>query len=52
MASRYQKWWCITHKRDADHICIRPMAKDIRVHCDPKLGGIMLPCQCEIKPRG
>lgn len=52
MTGRHQKWWCLPHKREANHICIRPVAKDIRVHCDPQLGGIMLPCQCEKIPHG
>lgn len=45
MAGRFSRWWCRIHKREADHLMLTPYQK--RVHCDPKLGGIMLPCECE-----
>ncbi|MHB8272518.1 hypothetical protein [Bradyrhizobium sp.] len=37
--SRY--WaWCTVHKRNATHV----RNTDGKLHCDPALGGIMLPC--------
>ena len=32
-------WWCNSHKRKATHL-----DKNGRIRCDPKLGGITLPC--------
>lgn len=32
-------WWCFTHYREATHV-----EKDGRHRCDPKLAGIMMPC--------
>ncbi len=32
-------WWCNSHGRKATHV-----DEDGRHRCDPKLGGIMLPC--------
>lgn len=36
-------WWCNTHERRATYMCrqtnLRPYHR-----CDPKLGGILLPC--------
>ena len=37
MAGRYTKWFCITHKREADHICLNPRGR-ITVQCAPDLG--------------
>lgn len=45
MAGRFSQWWCLSHKRDADHLLITQGR--LRVVCDPDLGGILLPCQCE-----
>lgn len=41
---RYGVWWCNSHGREATH-------KDRRGRkcCDPKLGGIMLPCEVVFK---
>ena len=33
-------YWCDTHKRKATHINSR-----VEACCDPKLGGIMMPCK-------
>lgn len=35
--------WCIVHKRPATHVLIRPGMPAV-LHCDPTLGGIMVPC--------
>jgi hypothetical protein len=48
MAGRYAKWFCRIHNRPADHICLSLGTKHVTVTCDPKLGGIMIPCQCEL----
>lgn len=37
-----QFWWCNVHKRRATYF----YDSIVYVRCDPKLGGIMLPCQC------
>ena len=36
-------WWCTSHRREATHV-------DAKGHacCDPKLGGILLPCYTKI----
>jgi hypothetical protein len=44
MAGRFSRWWCKPHKREADHVRLTP--HQVRVVCDPKLGGILLPCDC------
>lgn len=42
-------FWCNSHRRQATHIQ-RKTQRDGRVFeehvCDPKLGGILLPCRC------
>lgn len=47
-------WWCNSHERKATHIQHRQDGHSSH-HCDPKLGGILLPCfpvnltgKCEI----
>jgi len=35
-------WWCNSHQRQATHIDW----KQGKWVCDPKLGGILLPCVC------
>lgn len=40
-------WWCNAHQRPATHIGRKPgFAIDRKHHCDPQLGGIMIPCDC------
>jgi hypothetical protein len=42
-------WWCNSHQRFANYIRTREQDEKIidRIHhCDPKLGGILLPCNC------
>ena len=38
-------WWCTVHNREATHMFVN-MDGEARHHCDPDLGGIMLPCSC------
>jgi hypothetical protein len=38
-------WWCNIHNRRASHIFTYIGGKRVH-HCDPKLGGIMIPCEC------
>ncbi len=38
-------WWCNSHQRDATYVLHRPTMEPTHV-CNPKLGGIMLPCRC------
>ena len=38
-------WWCTVHNRPATHMFVS-LGGVASHHCDPKLGGIMLPCQC------
>jgi len=38
-------WWCNSHGRKADFICVR-YPGDKHHCCDPQLGGILLPCYC------
>lgn len=38
-------WWCGAHNRCATHVD----EKGNR-HCDPRLGGIMIPCMAELVP--
>jgi len=38
-----RKYWCNTHQREATHITING-----KLCCDPKLGGILLPCSVVI----
>lgn len=39
--------WCNTHQRKATYIVrYKQRASIIESHCDPSLGGIMLPCRC------
>jgi hypothetical protein len=40
-------WHCKSHNRRATHLLVREGQNDVH-HCDPRLGGIMLPCQCEL----
>lgn len=42
-------FWCNTHRRQATHIHRKTMRAGLTTEehvCDPKLGGIMIPCQC------
>ena len=46
-------WWCNVHQRRAEYIKIKSQhirddthQIDIDHCCDPKLGGIMIPCKC------
>lgn len=38
-------WWCNSHRRSATHILKYDDGREAH-HCDPRLGGIMLPCVC------
>ena len=40
--------WCATHRRFATHLLVREGMED-EPHCDPKLGGITMPCITTIK---
>lgn len=42
-------WWCNNHRRRATHILTYSDGHKAH-HCDPKLGGIMLPCSCVVTP--
>src|ERR1700685_3364615 len=42
-------WWCKSHNRAATHMSQRPDGSQ-RHCCNPALGGIMLPCECEELP--
>ena len=39
-------WWCNSHGRVATYIQMYSYTKLQKPCCDPKLGGIMLPCSC------
>jgi hypothetical protein len=40
-------WWCNMHGRRATHIVKKPgYSCDGNHHCDPKLGGITMWCDC------
>ena len=40
-------WWCNTHRRQATHLMSYPFQPGKETpHCDPVLGGIMIPCDC------
>lgn len=40
-------WWCNTHRRRATHLLTYPYQNSReKPHCDPVLGGILLPCCC------
>jgi hypothetical protein len=39
---RKEAWWCHVHKREAKFLV------NGRPCCDPALGGITMPCQCEL----
>lgn len=51
---RYEKyfvydeiWWCNSHQRRAEYIMVNIENPLKQQHCcNPKLGGIMLPCSC------
>ena len=43
--SPLSRFWCKTHNRRATHLLFRSGMVPAP-HCDPKLGGIMLPCEC------
>lgn len=43
--ARKEIWWCNTHQRKADSIYERGVFKGEH-RCSPKLGGIMIPCEC------
>jgi hypothetical protein len=45
MAGRLTKWRCLSHNREANHICLTQAG--ITVHCAPGQAGILLPCRCE-----
>ena len=38
-------WFCLAHNREATHVGEHGRS------CDPKLGGIMLPCKVEFRPK-
>lgn len=38
-------WWCAAHGREATYV-----DKKGRHCCDPKLGGLLLPCSVELIP--
>lgn len=41
-------FWCNTHRRQATHIHRKTYGRTVEIRhvCDPRLGGIMIPCQC------
>ena len=41
-----EAWFCRTHGRKATHLFYRMGSKIPEHHCNPNLGGIMLPCDC------
>ena len=41
LANKNELWWCNIHRRQATYV------RNETYHCcDPKLGGIMIPCNC------
>jgi hypothetical protein len=44
-----ERWWCTTHKRIATYVWTSTgqRHRGLMRCCNPKLGGILLPCQCE-----
>lgn len=40
-------WWCDSHNRRATFV-LRREGESPEAHCDPKLGGILLPCKCRL----
>jgi len=38
-------WWCGVHNRHATHVDERG-----KRYCNPRLGGIMIPCMAELVP--
>ena len=45
--SNKELWWCNSHQRRAEYIQIKINGDELRTPCcDPKLGGIMIPCRC------
>lgn len=47
-AEDLKPWWCNTHNREATHLIMSDYdyPKFTKHCCDPKLGGIMLLCEC------
>ena len=45
LASIAEFWWCNSHQRRATHV----RERDQYHCCDPKLGGIMIPCECVLR---
>lgn len=41
-----ETWWCNIHERVASHVMFRSGDEKPTHHCDPKLGGVMMPCVC------
>jgi hypothetical protein len=41
-------WWCNTHQRWATHEQKKDGGMSVP-HCDPKKGGIMMPCFCVLR---
>lgn len=44
-----EKWWCESHHRLATHLLVKTECEypqPVEHHCDPNLGGILLPCMC------
>lgn len=48
MSQRHFRWWCKSHKREAGFLRLMPRPYITTVECDPKKGGILLPCDCEL----
>ena len=40
-----ETWWCNSHQRRATHMYFHAGHNGVFHCCDPKLGGIMLPCR-------
>lgn len=43
------QFYCLSHRRDATHLLLR-RGMCPSYNCDPKKGGILLPCECVDKP--
>jgi len=49
MKDQKQIWWCKVHKREATYTWNKPgFLIHGKITCDPKLGGILAPCQSEL----
>lgn len=49
---KFENFYCESHNRKATHICIKVQDDGfvhVYFHCDPKLGGILLPCKIIFK---